>query len=83
MRWFINVFRRCAQCASVISCFVWLDFRFVKAKIGRNSFAWERNGNKSVINEKFMVNLWKFMFLKTRIIRNYTRIYRNCNLLIT
>jgi hypothetical protein len=36
----------------------------MKAKIGRNSFAWERNGNKSVINEKFMVNLWKFMSAK-------------------
>lgn len=45
----------------VHSIIVWLDFCFVKAKIGRISFALERNGNKSVINEKFMVNLWKFM----------------------
>lgn len=51
------VFSRMHLLRFVHSIIVWLDFRFVKAKIGRNSFALERNGNKSVINEKFMVNL--------------------------
>ena len=34
MLWFINIFSRCAQCAFVISSFVWLDFGlFVPTKI--------------------------------------------------
>ena len=32
----------------VHSIIVWLDFRFVKAKIGRNSFAWEEMRTNSI-----------------------------------
>ena len=42
------IFSRMRLSRFVHSIIVWLDFRFVKAKIGRNSFAWEEMVTNSI-----------------------------------
>ena len=48
MLWFINCFSSLRLMRFGHFLFVWLDFRFVKAKIGRNSFVWKEMGTNSI-----------------------------------
>ena len=46
------IFSRMRLLRFVHSIIDWLDFRFVKAKVGRNSFAWEEMGTNSIQKTK-------------------------------
>ena len=79
MLWFINVFSlRLMRFGHFL--FVWLDFRFVKAKVGRNSFAWEEMRTNSIQKsekpKRYLVA--KHIFL---IGRCYITISKACDLL--